>query len=112
MTAPRTEPRLTTVAPRPLTRPQQALYDMVAVGIDDIEDTLARAQMLLEVRAKVEAVLGELDENIDCAVSELLDDRKAWSLTSAADALKIGRATVQDRSKRGRAYRDWYDGKR
>lgn len=112
MTEPRTDARPAGPVPRMLTRTQQAMYDMVAVGIDDIEDDLARAQMLLELRANLDAVLGEVDENIDLAVSKLLDDRKTWSLTSVAEELRIGRATVQDRSKRGRAYRDWYDGKR
>jgi hypothetical protein len=87
------------------------LYQMLTIGIIDIEDPMARAQQLLAVRDTVREALAEIDEEIDCAVSEVMTSDNPPTYDVAAAVLGLKRATVQDHARRGRAARDRYDGK-
>lgn len=102
MTAPRTaEP-----AERTVSRTALALYQMLTASTDEIEDPMALAQQLLAIRDTVREALAEIDEAIDCAVSEVMTSKDAPTYDVAAAVLKISRSTVQDHARRGRVVRE------
>ena len=106
MTAPRTaEP-----AERTVSRTAMRLYEMLTASTAEIADPLALAQQMLGIRDTVREVLAEIDEAIDCAVSEVMTSENPPTYDVAAAVLKISRSTVQDHAKRGRVIRDRYNG--
>lgn len=102
MTAPRTaEPEQRTVS-----RTAFALYRMLTAGTDEIDDPMALAQQLLTIRDTVREALAEIDDAIDCAVSEVMTSEKPPTYDVAAAVLGVSRSTVQDHARRGRLSRE------
>jgi hypothetical protein len=101
-----TAPRTAEPAERTVSRTGLALYRMLTASTDEIEDPMALAQQLLAIRDTVREALGEIDEAIDCAVSEVMTSDNPPTYDVAAAVLKISRSTVQDHAKRGRVVRE------